>query len=116
MHFIVIERHPQAAAFGQEFTQQHEPRPHHAQPLVVAQQVLAVHRIAGQPFLHDRGIDIVVVTPLFISGVVRRVNEDQINLSRVARQQALQRMQVVAVNDEIAAEIAGADRLPRVRR
>ncbi len=115
MHLVVVERHPQRAAFAEQLAQQDEPRPHHAQPLVVAQHVVAVDRVGAQPLLHDRRVDAVAVAPAFVAGVVRRVDEDQVDGAGIARQQALERMQVVAVDHQVAGQIGRADALAGVR-
>jgi hypothetical protein len=73
------------------------------------QHVLAVYRIGGEPFPHHRVVHVVVVVPAFIAGVVRRIDKDAIHLARVQRQKGLERMQVVAMNDEIAVEVGLAD-------
>ncbi|GAB2726422.1 hypothetical protein GCM10027019_02200 [Melaminivora jejuensis] len=63
----------------------------------------------AQPFPDLRAVDVVVVDPAFIAGVVRRVDVDALHLPGIARQQRLERMQVVALHDEVARVFA----LPR---
>jgi hypothetical protein len=46
---------------------------------------------------------VVVVDPAFVAGVVRRVDVDAFDLARVVGQQGLERDEVVALDDEIAA-------------
>ena len=54
--------------------------------------------------LADYGtVDVVVVSPAFVTGVVRRVNVDALDLAGVVRQQRLERHQIVALHDEVAA-------------
>ena len=56
----------------QQLLQQLQPRVHHAQPLVVAGQVLALFADnRAQPLLDLRVIDIIVVDPALVAGVVR---------------------------------------------
>ena len=58
----------------QQLLQQLQPRVHHAQPLVVAGQVLALFADdLAQPLLDLRVIDIIVVDPALVAGVVRRI-------------------------------------------
>ena len=69
----------------------------------MTREVIAVHGLA-KPFLHHRRVDVVVVSPAFIAGVVRRVNVNTLHLAGVGGQQRLQRLEVVAVNDEIVVQ------------
>lgn len=65
-------------------------------------QVFAIDRaVLPQPFLHHGAVDIVVVDPAFVARVIGRVDINALDLAGVLRQQRFERMQVVAVNDEI---------------
>ena len=58
----------------QQLLQQLQARIHHAQPLVVAGQVLALFADnLAQPLLDLRVIDIIVVDPALVAGVVGRI-------------------------------------------
>ena len=58
----------------QQLLQQLQPRVHHAQPLVVAGQVFALFaNHLAQPLLDIRVIDIIVVDPTLVAGVVGRI-------------------------------------------
>ena len=57
----------------------------------------------SQPAANLRAVDVVVVNPAFVAGVVRRVDVDAFDLPGVTRQQGFQCVQVVALNDEVAA-------------
>ena len=54
--------------------------------------------------LSIRGLDVVVVDPAFVAGVVGRVDVDALDLAGVVRQQRLERVEVVAVDDEVVVE------------
>ena len=54
-----------------------------------------------KPFLDTGVIDIVVVDPVLVAGVVRRVDVNALHLAVVIGQECLERFQVVAMNDEI---------------
>ena len=95
--------------------QQSESRPHHGAPLVVAQPVLHADRVLLEPGLQHGAVDVVVVAPALVAGVVNRVYEDAVHLAGIQRQQTLQRVQVVAVNDEIVVQPPLADALGGVR-
>ena len=56
----------------------------------------------AEPFADDRAVDVVIVSPAFIAGVVRRVNVDALDLSGVERQQRLERHEIVALHYEVA--------------
>ena len=63
----------------QQLLQQLQPRVHHAQPLVVAGQVLALSADnLTQPLLDLRIIDIIVVDPALVAGVVGRIYKDAV--------------------------------------
>ena len=74
--------------------------------------LFADHR--AQPFADLGAVDVVVVGPAFVAGVVWRVDVDALDLARITRQQGLQGQQVVALHDEVAAgAIAGMTRRQR---
>jgi len=62
----------------------------------------------AQPLADLRAVDVVVVNPALVAGVVRRVDVDALHLAGVARQQGLERMQVVALYDQVAAAAVAA--------
>ena len=73
------------------------------------QSVLDADRVLLQPLLHHRAIDVVVIAPALITRVVWRINENAIHLARIHWQQRFQRVQVVALDDEVAVEPRLAD-------
>ena len=56
------------------------------------------------PFLHHRRTDVVVVDPALVAGVVRRVDVDALDLAVVVREQGFERLQIVAVDDEVVVQ------------
>ena len=63
----------------QQLLQQLQAWVHHAQPLVVAGQVLALFADnLTQPLLDLRVIDIIVVDPALVAGVVGRIYKDAV--------------------------------------
>ena len=81
-----------------------EPRVHHAQPLVVAAEVLALLAHGPVEPLPDAGVvDVVVVDPALVAGVVRRIDVDAVDPTLVLGQQGLQGLEVVAVDDHVPA-------------
>ena len=101
--------------FRQEFVEQSQPWPHHRAPFVMAEAVLYTDGVRRQPFLDHRRIDVVVVGPAFVSSVVRRVNENAVHLAGVERQERFQRVQVIAMDDQVAVERGSADAFIRVQ-
>jgi hypothetical protein len=89
--------------------QKPKPRPHHRTPFVMAQTVLDADGIGFQPLPDHRRIDVIVVAPALVTGVVRRVDKDAVHFARVEWQERFQGVEVVTVNDEIAVERNGAD-------
>ena len=92
MAFIIVYGNPDAAVLAQELSKEFEARVHHVQP--------------------GRVFEVVVVMLERGAGVVRRIDVDALHFAGVERQQRLQRLQVVAVDEDTL----GRDALPRVRR
>ena len=57
----------------------------------------------AQPAADFRAIHVVVVHPALVAGVVGGIDIDALHLPAGARQQGLERVQVVALDDEVAA-------------
>ncbi len=97
------ENHP---ILRQQPMQQLQARVHHAEPFVVAGKVFAFFADhLAEPFFKLRIVDVVVVNPAFVAGVVGRINVDAFDAAFVFGEQGFQRFQIVAVNDAIAAGI-----------
>ena len=103
MNLVVVDRHEDRAVFSEQLAQELEARQHHAAPLVVAGQVVAVHH-PPQPVLHEGRVHVVVVRPALIPCVVGRVDVDALHLAVVGRQKRLQGREVVALNDQVVAQ------------
>ncbi len=103
MNLVVVNRHEDHAIVSEQLAQELEAGQHHAAPLVVAGQVVAVHH-PPQPVLHEGRVHVVVVRPAFIPGVVGRVDVDALHLAVVRRQQRLQGCEVVTLNDQVVAQ------------
>ena len=82
MPLVVVDGDPDRAIVAQQLAQQLQARQHHGQPLGVFQVV------------------VVVLEGAF--GVVGRVDEDALDLPAVKRQQAFQRFEVVALDQQVA--------------
>ena len=76
--FRIVDRHPDRPVFGQQIAQQLQARPHHGKPPSMFQVVVVVL---------ERG-----------AGVVRRIDVDALHTTSVKRQQCLQRLQVVPLD------------------
>ena len=81
MCFIVIHRDPDASLFSEQVTQQLQTRINQRKPLRVLQVVIVV--LKGAP------------------SVIRRVNEDALHPACVEREQRLQRIQVVPLDEHV---------------
>ncbi len=66
----------------------------------MACEVFPIDHLA-EPFLHHRRIDIIVIHPFLIAGIVRRIDINALDFSGIDRKQSFQRNQVVAVDDEV---------------
>ena len=106
---VVVDGNPDAAVLGQQPSEQLQTRVHHAQPLVVAAKILAIlaHHLT-KPFDELRVIDVVVVDPRLVAGVVGRIDVDAANPPLVLGQQGLERLQVVAVDDGVGGGVGAA--------
>lgn len=117
MHLVVIDGDEDRAVVGEQFAQEFQPREHHAAPFVVASKIVSVHRLA-QPVADHRRVDLVVVNPGFVAGVVGRVDVDALHLSMIGGQQSLERLEVVPLDDEIVVQaraLAQPTRLHRIQ-
>lgn len=84
--------------------QQFQARIHHAEPFVMTAQILALLAYdLAQPLLDFRVVHVVVVNPLFVARVVRRIDIDTLHATFVFGQQRFQRLQIVAMYDSVAA-------------
>jgi hypothetical protein len=103
MLFIVVNGNKNHAGIRQEFMQNFDAWPHHGEPFVMSFEVFLFHRVAGllDPLAHERAADVVVVTPTFVAGVIGRVNVDAVHLAGIHRQQRLERVQIVPVNNQV---------------
>ena len=104
--FVVIKRDKNHSIIRQKLLQQFQTRIHHAQPFVVAAQILALFaNYLMQPFLYARVVHIVVVNPFFFARVVGRIDVNAVHPPAKLGQQAFERKQVVAVNQKIVAAV-----------
>ena len=82
MYFIVIKVYPDAAVLAQELSEEFEARIHHVEPGGVFEVVVV---------MLERG-----------AGVVRRIDVDALHPPLILREQRLERIQIVAVDDHVA--------------
>ena len=110
-YFNIINADENNPIFCHQLLQQFQARIHHAKPLVVTAQILALCADnLPQPCLDMRIVDIVVVHPFFVARVIRRINIDALHPSLVHRQQRFERIQIIAVDNHVAVAV------PAVRR
>ena len=103
-NFHIINTNEDGPVLAQELLEQRQPRVHHAQPLIVPRKVLglAAHDLA-EPLLHFGAVDGIVIHPVLVAGVVRRVDVDALHLSGVVGQKGLEGQKVVALHQQVAA-------------
>ena len=90
----------------QQLLQQLQPRVHHAQPLVMACQVLALFADnLAQPLLDLRVIDIIVVDPALVAGVVGWINVNALDAPLIPGQQRFQGFQIIAPDNHVLAAV-----------
>ena len=56
----------------------------------------------AEPAEDFRGVDVVVIDPALVAGVVGRIDADTLHLPGVARQQRLEGVEIVALHNQIA--------------
>jgi len=103
MDFVVVDADEDYPVGAEQFAQEFEPGRHHTEPFVVAGEVVSIDGLP-EPILHQRAVDIVVIFPTFVAGVVGRVNVDALDLAGVGREQRFQSVQIVAVDDEVVVQ------------
>src|SRR2546430_16121797 len=88
-----------------EFFQKVKTRIHHATPLIVARRILPLFadRLAD-PLFELRLREIVVIDPALVARVVWRIDINALNPSGMGRKKGLQSDEIIAFNNEIAAE------------
>ena len=78
----------------------------YAQPLVMAGQILAFFADnLAQPLLDLRVIDIIVVDPALVAGVVWRIDVNTLDAPLIPGQQGFQGFQIIAPNDHVFAAV-----------
>lgn len=96
----------------QQLLQQLQARVHHAQPLIMAGQVFSLFADnLAQPLLDLRVIDIIVVDPALVAGVVGRIDIDALDAPLIPGQQRFQGFQIIAPDDHVLAAVVRV-RLP----
>ena len=57
--------------------------------------------ILCEPLLHQRTVHVVVIAPVFVAGVVGRIDIDTLDTVGIAREQRFKSVQVVTVDDKV---------------
>ena len=117
---VVVDRHDDDAVVGQQVPRQLQPRVHHAEPVGVESTVRlgvrdesVARRRLTWPELREvvgAGLGEVVVVDEVVAGVVRRVDVDELDLAEVRLLEQLQRVEVVALDEEVLRRVE-VDRL-----
>ena len=102
LNFVVVERDEDNSVLAQELPQQRQPGVHHAEPFVVAAEVFGFFADDLTEPLADAGIvDVVVVDPAFVAGVVRRVDVNALDLPAISRQQRLECFEIISFDQQV---------------
>jgi len=113
--FGVIHVNPDRAILGQKLFQQRQPRIHHAQPAVMPVQRFSFFPDdLTEPFADDRAVDVVVVGPAFVAGVVGRIDADAFHLTGEVREQGFEGDEIVTLRDDVAASRIAAGELRHI--
>ena len=103
--FVIVDGDEDSPIGAEELAEESEAWEHHAEPFVVAGEVVASDGF-GEPLSDSGCVHVVVVSPAFVAGVVGRVDVDALHLSAIARKQGAESLQVIAFDDEIFRRIA----------
>jgi hypothetical protein len=117
VHFVVVDRDQDNSVVREKLSQHSESWPHHAKPLVVPGEVLAVNYFA-EPFLNHWRTDVVVVDPTFVAGVVGWVDIYALHLAVIVGQQGFERLQIIAMDHQVIVQthlVGEAFRLQRLQ-
>src|SRR6266536_4731345 len=105
MKLVVVYGNEDGTIIGQQFLHELKAWIHHAAPLIVPSCVLAfLPDCMTYPFLELRLSEVIVVDPTLVSSIVRRIDVDAVNPTRVSWKQCFEGHQVVAFNDQVAIE------------
>jgi len=103
MNLIIINSDEDCAIVSEELMEETEARVHHAEPLVVSGEICSEGPNGfPQPFLDGWAVDVVVVDPTFIAGIIGRIDEDAFDSAGVVGEECFEREEVIAFNEEVA--------------
>jgi hypothetical protein len=98
--FVIVNGDEDSTIGTEELAEEFKAWKHHAEPFVVAGEVVAPDGF-GEPLLDGGRVYVVVVCPAFVAGVIGRVDVDALHLSAIARKQGAESLQVISFDDEI---------------
>ena len=66
--------------------QEAEPRVHHAKPFIMSREIRSeCPNRFSKPFLDSGVVHIIIVDPVFVTGVVRGINDDTFDSTSIVR-------------------------------
>ena len=102
-HLVIVYRDEDCAFVGKQLTQEYKARIHHAEPFVVAREILTLSTDnLAKPAEYVGVVDIIVVTPFLIAGVIWWVDIDTVNASFIFRKERFECSKIITVNYLIA--------------
>ena len=103
MDFVVIQGNPDTPILTEKLPEQGESGIHHTEPAVMTVEGFAFFADGfAEPFFDGGAVDVVVVGPAFVAGVVGGVDADAFDLALVVREEGFEGEEVVPFDDEIA--------------
>ena len=101
-NFRIINTDKNSSVFGEQLLEESEPRVHHAEPFVVTSEVLALFSDNFTEPLPDlRIVDVIVINPAFIAGVIGRIDVDTFYSAFIPREQGFESFEVVTPDDHV---------------
>ena len=100
--FVIVDRNENGAVVGEQIAQEFEAGIHHAKPFIVSGEVFAFPADDfAEPALDSWVVDVIVVNPALVAGVVGRVDINAFDAAGETREQRFEREQVVGVNNHV---------------
>ena len=102
--FVVINADENCSVLCEKLMEQTQTGIHHAEPFVMTGEVFPFFPDNfTEPFFYFRIVDVIIIDPLFITGIVGWIDVDTFYSAFVFREERLESIEVIAVNNFIPA-------------
>ena len=102
--FVVVNADENCSVLCEKLMEQPQTRIHHAEPFVMTGEVFPFFPDNfTEPFFYFRIVDVIIIDPLFIAGIVGWIDVDTFYSAFVFGEERLESIKVIAVNNFIPA-------------